>query len=515
MAECSFDDTSISGEKILGFSDLPSIRAKHKGRTVVHCHGVFDLLHYGHVLHLQSAKSFGDLLVVTITADEHVNKGPGRPYFTAKKRAYMLAALGFVDYVAVNNQAKATAAIGQLKPDFYVKGADYRKKEEDRTGGIIEEEAAVSSAGGKLVFTEDPLESSTQLLNAFFDRWNPEQAKAVKLVREVFSVTDVVNVIDQLEGKKVLVVGEPIVDEYVYCRAQNMASKSPIISTRHEHQERYPGGSLAIANHLAELQCNVTLLFPCGSEPEMDSFLAASMHPSIRMEPVEVPSHPTPLKTRFINTGHHEKLFEITHLADDLWTEGDDKRFQSKLKSLSSEQDLVLVTDFGHGLFEGPILNCLNGIKPFVALGVQSNSANMGYNYFTKHVRHDYLCLDQREYRLAMQDRHSPIEYLMESAVGRAFQLPAAVTLGPDGSIFYDGDGNAWSCPVFFEDVIDTTGAGDAYLALTSILVQQSVAPRLVPFLGNCIAGLGTRIVGNKAPVSKVDLVRTISSILG
>jgi len=506
--------TKNLGPKMLEFTELSSVKDRNTGCSIVHCHGVFDLLHYGHVIHLQSAKSFGDLLVVTITADAYVNKGPGRPYFSAEKRALMLASLECVDYVAISNYPKAIAAIDELKPDYYVKGADYRDKEADRTGGILEEESSVEAGGGKLVFTDDPMESSTRLLNRFFKRWNSDQAKAVETIRDRCTSASVVEIIDQLAGKKVLVVGEPIVDEYIYCRAQNIASKSPIISANHEYGEKYPGGSLAIANHLAGLECQVTLLCPHGSENWLPNFFDRTLSSKIRFEPVEIEEYTTPLKIRYINTGHHEKLFELTHLADNPWNQGSEDNFLDKLKRLSTDQDLVLASDFGHGLFEGNRLQAINALTPFVALGVQSNSANLGYNYFIKHKRYDYLCLDQREYRLALHDRSTPTPQLMEQAANKKFNLPACITMGSAGSMYYDEDGSAYRCPIFFEDIIDTTGAGDAFLALTSLLVQQKVDPILIPFLGNCIAGLKTRIVGNKKPVSKLDLIRAANSIL-
>src|ERR1700731_3726167 len=77
------------------------------GKTVVQAHGTFDLLHLGHVRHLEAARRLGDLLVVTVTADRFVNKGPGRPVFSERMRAEMLAALEYVDWVGINYGSRA------------------------------------------------------------------------------------------------------------------------------------------------------------------------------------------------------------------------------------------------------------------------------------------------------------------------------------------------------------------------------------------------------------------------
>src|SRR5262245_63288502 len=107
------------------------------GQVVVQAHGTFDLLHIGHVRHLQAARELGDVLVVTVTADRFVNKGPGRPAFTETLRAEMLASLQYVDLVAINPEPDAVGAIAAIKPDVYVKGQDNENAETDVTGKII------------------------------------------------------------------------------------------------------------------------------------------------------------------------------------------------------------------------------------------------------------------------------------------------------------------------------------------------------------------------------------------
>src|SRR5437764_645196 len=119
--------------------------AKRAGKTVVQCHGVFDLMHIGHIRHFQEASKVGDILVVTITPDRYVNKGPHRPVFTELLRAEAIASLDCVDYVAVNKWPMAVEAIQLLKPDVYAKGSDYRDAATDHTGGIALERQAVEA----------------------------------------------------------------------------------------------------------------------------------------------------------------------------------------------------------------------------------------------------------------------------------------------------------------------------------------------------------------------------------
>src|SRR5580704_2524012 len=157
-------------EQIGGVAD--ELRAS--GRSITLCHGVFDLLHVGHLRHLGVARGFGDALIVSITADEFVQKGPGRPVFQSMLRAEMLAALEIVDYVVVVDEPSAESILTAVKPNVYAKGGDYIDPTQDVTGKIVRERDIVEQHGGRLVFTEDITFSSSNLLNRFFNVFEPE-----------------------------------------------------------------------------------------------------------------------------------------------------------------------------------------------------------------------------------------------------------------------------------------------------------------------------------------------------
>lgn len=140
---------------------------KAQGKTIVHCHGCFDLMHPGHIKYFQAAKQMGDILVVTLTPDQYVDKGPGRPAFDETLRAESIAALACVDFVAVNQWPTAVDTLRLLKPHFYVKGQEFERLE-DNTGKIQQEAAVVKEIGAELRFTHEIVFSSTQLLRQYF-----------------------------------------------------------------------------------------------------------------------------------------------------------------------------------------------------------------------------------------------------------------------------------------------------------------------------------------------------------
>jgi len=140
---------------------------KSKGKKIVHCHGCFDLMHPGHIKYFQAAKKMGDVLVVTVTPDMYVDKGPGRPVFNQVLRADSIAALECVDFVSINKWPVACETLRLLRPDFYVKGQEFSMLE-DKTGKIQKEYDVVKEIGAQLKFTDEVVFSSTKLLNQYF-----------------------------------------------------------------------------------------------------------------------------------------------------------------------------------------------------------------------------------------------------------------------------------------------------------------------------------------------------------
>jgi rfaE bifunctional protein nucleotidyltransferase chain/domain len=172
----------MSDKKIIGLEELARIceERRREGKLVVHCHGCFDLLHPGHIRHFKAAKKFGDILIVTITPDEFVRKGPGRPAFNADLRMESIASLEAVDYVALNRWDTAIETLKILKPSFYVKGKDYEDRSKDPTGNIDLEEVAVKENGGDIRFTDEIAFSSTKLINEYSDALSGEAGDFIK-----------------------------------------------------------------------------------------------------------------------------------------------------------------------------------------------------------------------------------------------------------------------------------------------------------------------------------------------
>lgn len=503
--------------KVLNSEQLAKVRADRSPQKIVHCHGVFDVLHAGHLAYFESAKKFGDILVVTITADQFVNKGPGRPYFNSRIRAGMLAALEVVDFVFVNNHPTATSCIEILKPHFYVKGPDYRDKSQDPTGAIYDEERAAEKNGGKLVFTSDDTYSSSFLINNFFPAWNDDQTAAIHRVKAAGGLAAIEGYLEKISKLNVSIVGEPIIDTYVFCRPEAISSKSPCLSAKYLFQEDYAGGSLAIANHLSDFVGGLNLVITHGGEPWFQKILQEKLDPRIKVVEEVLPAVPSPRKTRYIADDKRQRLFELTDLQSDQWMHHSCDGFVSKIKQYTANSDLSIIADFGHGMFENGVLRTVQEIPGFVALNVQTNSSNIGFNPYTKHKKFSYLSIDLKEARIAFQDRYSAhlelFERVYESCAPKG--ASATMTLGPMGSVYRSPKSEKeLVAPAFADSVVDAVGAGDAYFAISSLFVKVGAPEIFVPFVGNVFAGLKTKIIGNKSSVTKAQLIKAITAIL-
>lgn len=490
--------------------------AEHRtrGESIVHCHGVFDLLHPGHIQHLIEAKSLGNILVVTVTPDDFVNKGPGRPVFSHEQRAFMLAALDVVDLVAITESVTAEEAIAELKPDIYVKGPDYVEFSGDISGNILIEEAAVKAVGGRIHFTTAPAMSSSKIINSLAHDADDPTRKWLHDFRSHHSETEVLGWLQRVRDLKVLVVGEAIIDEYMNCEALGKSSKDPVLAFRELSLERQVGGSLAIAAHCSGLGAKVSALFRMGNGEEEKELLTNSLGATVDLVPLVSEYEPTIIKRRFIDSLTETRVFETYVMSDERPSVKDDLAFREKLKELGSQADVVLVADYGHGLLSEGAIAELIGVNAVLAVNTQSNAGNRGFNTISRYPRVDYVCLNGSEVGLELRSRHLTMNELVPQLRERTGASRAVVTEGSKGLTSCDKEGKVVHVPAFAQVIRDRVGAGDALFATTSLLFAVGAPPDVAGFFGNLAGASSVSELGNRSHVSDVNLMRHASALL-
>lgn len=485
------------------------------GRKVVLAHGVFDLLHMGHVRHLEAARREGDFLVVTLTADAFVNKGPGRPVFPEQMRAEMLAALEYVDAVAVNHAPDAIPVIRSLRPSFYVKGTDYADAAADVTGKISAEREAVESNGGKLVLTDEVSFSSSNLINRYLTTFEPSVQSFLDDMRNAGKLDTILELIERVKNYRVLFVGDAIIDEYVYVRPMGKSAKENIIATHYQDREIFAGGVIAAANHCASFCKEVEVITALGTAESHEELIRGALRPNVRLTPIHRDGARTTRKTRFVDPAYVRKLFEVYYMDDTPMSGAQKATLDGLIAERAGDFDVVVVTDFGHGLITGNTVDQLLKSARFLAVNTQTNSANIGYNLITKYPRADYICIDEPEAKLAVGDKFCELTTVAAEILPKRVKCPNIIlTHGRKGCVIRSEGKPPHSIPALTQSVVDTVGAGDAFLSVTAPLVAAGGDLNDVGFVGNLAGALKVAIVGHRSSVEKASVVKAVTAVL-
>ncbi len=504
--------------KIVYKNDLKEIEElKKNGKKIVLCHGVFDLVHPGHIIHFQEAKKMGDILVVSVTAAKYVRKGPGRPYFDNEMRMKFLSEISCIDYVMLSEGYTVDDIIEVLEPDLYVKGQEYSKPEDDITGMIDVEMELVRKHGGDIAYTTGQVFSSTRLINHALPALTNEVKEYMEKFHKKYTFADIKCYFQKMQDLKVLVIGDVIIDEYIYCMVQGMMSKDMGYSARYKYTEQYMGGSLAVANHLASFNEHITLMSIVGQEEYIHSRILNELSDKMRLDLVYSPKFPTIVKRRYVSLNEKReevnKIFAINNLPVPMRIDEETmNKFKQRLAEKVQQYDAVILCDFGHGLIDQEVMEVLQRKANFLALNCQTNSSNYGKNLITKYNRADAFVLDQKELGLAFTNYQDEEKESLKK-LAEHFGSKGWLTMGSKGAISVQ-NGELEECPAFTLKVKDTIGAGDAFFALAALITAGGAPMEVGTFAGNIAGALAANIVGNQEAVDKVNVLKYANTLL-
>jgi len=267
-------------------------------------------------------------------------------------------------------------------------------------------------------------------------------------------------------NKRVLFVGERIQDVYHYGKLLGRPLKEAIVCIEHQDTEVFEGGVVAAAAHARDFVAGVHIFSTC----------------EVRKE-------------RYLEASHHRKLFEVY---------GGNVDHALMMWPALESYDAVIVTDYGHGMMTPAVVEKLCRESKFLAVNVQTNSGNYGFNLATKYPNADYLCVDEPEARLATQNRDGDIRLSLDSLARIAGMV--VVTLGRDGSIGWSEKEGFVKVPAFTDRVVDTMGAGDAFFAVTACMAEEASLADLMR-IGNAAGALKAQTVGHRKPITKNELL--------
>ena len=503
-------------EKIVKLEELPGIIAplKAENKKIIHCHGVFDLLHIGHIRYFEQARRLGDVLVVTVTPDIYVDKGPHRPAFNEALRVEAIASLAMVDYVAVNQWPTAEETLRLLRPDCYVKGSEFKDTASDMTGKIGREEQVTRELGIALAFTEDIVFSSTNLINRYLSNFPEEVQQYLQLFRRRYNYQDILELVERMSSLNVLVIGDTILDDYQYCEAICKSSKDPVLAIKYLSHDLFAGGVLAVANQVANFANKVKLATILGDRDSYQDFITSQLHANVSPYFIHQPDTPTLIKRRFIDGYSLNKLFEVYVMNGAHLPQQQDDDFCRWLQAELPNYDVVLAADYGHGAISRNIINTLVKHSLFLAVNTQANAGNRGFHTVTRYPRADYICIAEHEMRLEMRDVTGRLRPMMENLFERMSCSRLVVTRGRKGCLVFNALGEFVAVPSFAQKIVDRVGAGDAFLSVTALAAKLGAPDEVLGFIGNIIGSLAVEIVGNEKSISRMSLNKFIMSLL-
>ena len=506
----------MSSQKILDIDALAKLswELRQGGKKVILCHGTFDLMHTGHIRYLQRAHKEGDVLMVTVTADEFVNKGPGRPVFDERLRAENLAALECVNYVAINYNTTAVELLEKIRPSLYVKGSEYRDHASDITGNIAREISAVKNHGGTVFYTDEITFSSSGLLNEHFGVFPPETKKFLEDFGSQYSDKQIHAQIDAFSNLRVLVIGDAIIDQYHYVSPLGQTGKGNVLAVQYQGEEQFAGGSLAVANHISQFVKYVDLMTGLGRADSHEEFIRERLKANVSPFFSYFKDAPTVTKRRFVDADL-AKFFEVYFFQESPKFEDGGKQSLKWLEQNLSKYDLVVVADFGNGFISQEMVQLICQKAPFLAVNTQINSGNRGFHVINRYMRADFVSLNEPELRLAAHNRHDLLEVLCQNVANKLGAKGLAVTRGTKGVVFFDSLKDAFHrVPALSSRVIDRIGAGDAFLSLASLCMAGGLDSSVANFVGSVAAAMDVQIVCNREPIDPVNLKKYVSTLL-
>jgi rfaE bifunctional protein kinase chain/domain len=484
---------------------VAEIGKRPRERKVIMCHGTFDVVHPGHIRHLMYASSKADILVASLTADIHIKKANVRPFVPEQLRALNLAALDMVDFVIIDPEPTPLASLAIIQPDYFAKGYEYVK-----TGlhpKTKEEKDVLDSYGGEIIFTPgDIIYSSSALIELDPPNIAAEKLESV-LHAEGLSFDDLRRALDAVQGKRVHVVGDMIVDSYTYTDMIGGQTKTPTLSVRFETQRDYVGGAGVVAKHLRAAGADVTLSTVLGDDKWRDFAIKDLEAAGVRVLAVVDPTRPTTNKNAIIC--NNQRLLKVDTL--------DNRSISDRIVDTICGQiaetnfDAIVFSDFRHGIFNPATIPLLAKAIPAGLFRVADSQVASRWGNITEFKGFDLITPNEREARFALGDQDSVVRPLAKRLYEAADCRNLILKLGERGVLTYRERPDLDDLRAFFvldsfaERVKDPVGAGDALLAYSTLVHVATGNAVLAAVLGAFAAAIECEIDGN-VPVTISDV---------
>jgi len=460
--------------------------------TIGMVHGVFDVVHIGHIMHFEEAKKKVDYLIASVTSDKYVNKAPGKPIFNQNNRINFLKSLKFFNKVILSDHPTAINSIKTYKPDIYFKGKDYLLNK-DVTNNLKKEIVILKKNKGKIVFTDSPLHSSSQIINNHFNFLKEDLRSIIKKI-DIKSFKKKLSKINIIK-KKILIIGDPIIDTYKYVATSGKANKSSVISTQYLNHKSYGGGTILVTKILSHFFSQISSLniLDKVSKLKLLKFLPKKVN-------FKCLDHNNKIieKIRFIEKYSNQKLFQSTLHENHEIKPQDTIKFAKKIEAIIKKNDYVFFFDYGYIYKNILSTKFQKKYKSKLIINCQSNSYNFGFNLASKYNSALIMCMDEAELRLTFQNKFESVSDILKKNTKYFTNIKyLIVTCGKNGCYAVHKK-KLFFVPTVFYNIQDATGCGDIFLSVFGTLeinTEFNIIEKLL--ISHIAAGMHGSVFGN------------------
>ncbi len=480
------------------------IRSKlKKGQKVAFVSGNFNVVHPGHIRLLNFAAECADYLVIGINPDGHPDV-----FVPQELRLGAIKAITLVDFAFILNMP-LTELISCLKPEIVVKGKEHES-------GLNAEKTVVESYGGQLIFASGEIWFSNlnYLKNELQKVALPSINKpTVYLQRHSTDIKKLSKIVDRFPNLNIVVLGDLIVDEYVFCDPLGMSQEDPTIVVTPIKRDRFIGGAGIVSAHAKSLGSEVKYFGVVGNDETAHFARGRLKEYGVNANLIVDESRPTTLKQRFRTKG--KTLLRVSELRQhDISHELQVKMLSDVMKTLENA-DLVVFSDFSYGCLPQPLVNqviefCAQRKTPMVA--DSQSSSQIGDIARFKNML--LITPTEREARLAIRDTHSGLIAVADLLRNHTKAQHVFITLGSEGLLIYSpqngiNEAHTDELPVFNPHPKDLAGAGDCLLICSAMALAIGASIWESAYLGSIAAACQVSRVGN-LPLERAELKKEL-----
>ena len=467
--------------------------------------GNFNVLHPGHIRLLKFAKSFEMKLVVGVNSDRIAGSLVDSSE-TLRREA--VSSINIVDECFLVDEP-IHQFIKRHKPIIVVKGKEYEREQNPELDALRE-------FGGQLIFSSGEIGSTGEAAFKIGDNKLASAKIAISsfMTKHGINTDRLLKILDDFTNKRVCILGDLIIDEYVECFPLGMSREEPCIVVSPQESQRFLGGAAIVAAHSSGLGSKAKFLSVAGND-EVRDFAATNLE-NFDVDYKFVIDHirPTTLKRRYRSL--ERSLLKVTKLSQQPISENLQKLIFEEFKVAAKETDLIIFSDFNYGCLPQPLVAKISkfATEQGVMIAADSQSSSQ-YGDISRYQGANLITPTEHEARVALQNYDDGLVVLADKLMKKTGSDNILLKLGPDGLIAQcqeqiDKKPHTEKLDALNTNPKDVSGAGDSMLATASLALISGANLWEASLLGNIAAFLQVGRLGN-LPIKSQEIAEIIS----